>query len=145
MTQLRHLMLLLLLVVATGATAQTRIHFRDIRVVEKGDTLRGADVTMELRGAEGTERGGLFSAGDVSVQAKARVTSHNVRRSSVKDGAVNLVMEVDMHAGRDKDNKRIEKIFYLDQARTSAVVQRFTFKDGITMRGITLLFNCAIE
>ena len=138
-------MLLLLAITATMAAAQTRIHFRDIRVVEKGDTLRGTDITMELRGAEGTDRGPIFSSGDVAVQAKARVTSHNVRRSSVKDGAVNLVMELDMHAGRDKDNKRIEKIFYLDQARTSAVVQRFTFKDGITMRGITLLFNCAIE
>ncbi|HEY0976682.1 MAG TPA: hypothetical protein VGE21_04370 [Flavobacteriales bacterium] len=142
---MRHLLFLLLLVSGLSMQAQTKVHFRNIRVIEKGDTLHGPDVSFELGRAEGAERTVLYTGGDVLVKAWAKVSSHNVRRSSVKDSAVNLIMELDMHAGRDKDNKRLEKIFYLDQSRTSTVTQRFNFKDGITMRGITLSFQCGIE
>ncbi|MBK9758742.1 MAG: hypothetical protein IPO90_01925 [Flavobacteriales bacterium] len=68
-----------------------------------------------------------------------------MRRSSLKDSAVNVIFEIDMNAGKDRDNKRVEKIFYLDQSRTGTVTQRFNFKDGITMRGITLKFDVEIK
>jgi hypothetical protein len=138
-------LLLTLLLLGTCLHAQTQVHFRDIRVIEKGDTLRGPDVSFQLNKAEGADRTVLFTGKDIVVKAWAKVSAHNVRRSSVKDSAVNLIMELDMHAGDDKDNKRLEKIFYLDQSRSSAVSQRFNFKRGITMRGIVLAFQCVIE
>lgn len=130
---------------ATAATAQTRISFTHVRAVDGGDTLRGNDISVELKRAEGSDNALLLNAGDIAVRVQAKVSSHNVRRSSVKDSAVNLIMDISMKAGRDKDSKRVEKIFYMDQKRSTLVNQRFNFKQGITMRPITLLFNATLE
>ncbi len=139
------LVLAALLLASAAATAQTRISFTDIRAVDGADTLRGNDISMELKRAEGSDNTLLLNAGDIAVRVQAKVSSHNVRRSSVKDSAVNLIMDISMKAGRDKDGKRVEKIFYMDQKRSTLVNQRFNFKQGITMRPVTLLFNVTLE
>lgn len=139
------LVLAALLLASAAATAQTRISFTDIRAVDGADTLRGNDISMELKRAEGSDNTLLLNAGDIAVRVQAKVSSHNVRRSSVKDSAVNLIMDISMKAGRDKDGKRVEKIFYMDQKCSTLVNQRFNFKQGITMRPVTLLFNVTLE
>ena len=141
------LFLLLPLIVALGgpASAQTRINFSNVMAVDHGDTLRGADVTVQLNRAEGSQQAILLQSGDISVKIGAKVSTQNVQRSSLKDSAVNLVMDIALKAGKDKDSKQVQKIFYMDQERTTKVTQRYNFKHGIDMRTVTLLFNATIE
>ncbi|MFT3886268.1 MAG: hypothetical protein QM724_12840 [Flavobacteriales bacterium] len=141
----RTLLLALALTAAFGVSAQARIIITHVRAVEKGDTTAGRDVTLQLNKAEGAERAVILGPGGLEAKLWAKVSTHNSRRSSLKDSAVDLIFEIDLKAGKDKDNKRVEKIFYLDQARTATMSQRFNFKDGITMRGITLSFDCEIQ
>jgi hypothetical protein len=127
------------------ASAQTRITLSNVIAVDGRDTLRGHDAIIQLNGAEGGGDALILATGDVSAKLHAKVSSHNVRRSSMKDSAVNLILEIALKAGRDKDSKRVEKIFYMDQSRTGTVTQRFNFKQGINMRPVTLSFNVAVE
>ncbi|MBP8824011.1 MAG: hypothetical protein KBH07_10230 [Flavobacteriales bacterium] len=144
---MKRLLLLLVPALLAGppAFAQTKVTISAVKAVDGAHTLQGTDALIQLGRAEGSGSAGILASGDVTAEVQARVSSHNVRRSSVKDSAVNLVLEVTMKAGKDKDRKRVEKIFYMDQARTAAVSQRFNFKQGLTMRPITLLFNIAVE
>lgn len=142
---MRTLLLAFALVIAGTLAAQTQVIFTNVKAVEKESTVDGQDVTVQLNKAEGSDRVVILSAGDLEAKVRVKVATHNSRRSSLKDSAVDLIFEIDLKAGKDKDNKRVEKIFYLDQARTTTVNQRFNFKDGITMRGITLSFDCAIK
>jgi hypothetical protein len=125
--------------------AQTEVVITNVKVLEKEATQTGNNVTIQLKGDEGADRQVIFTGGEIVVKTWCKVSTHNVRRSSLKDSAVNLIFEIDMKAGDDKDNKRVEKIFYLDQSRTTTITQRFNFKDGIHMRVITLQFDAEIK
>ena len=146
---MKKLLFLLLLPVVTAlntkALAQTKITFGNVMAVDHGDTLRGGDVVLRLDRAEGSEQSILLQSGDIFVNVRARVSTQNVRRSSLKDSAVELKMDLAMKAGKDKDSKQVQKIFYMDQERTTKVSQRYNFKQGIHMRSITLIFNATIE
>lgn len=142
---LRHLAFSLALAASTALMAQTQIVITNVKAVEKDNTVTGQDVTIQLDKAEGSDRAVILASGDLQAKVRAKVNTHNSARSSLKDSAVNLIFEIDLKAGKDKDNKRVEKIFYLDQSRTTTVTQRFNFKSGITMRGITLSFDCEIK
>lgn len=139
------LLLSLFCAMGTAVVAQTKITFSDVMAVDHGDTLRGADVTIQLNKAEGSDHVLLLQNGDLIAKVGAKVSTQNVRRSSLKDSAVNLVMDIALKAGKEKDSKQVQKIFYLDQARTTKVTQRFNFKHGIAVRNITLIFNATIE
>ena len=79
----------------------------------------------------------------VRAAAVVLLCSTVVHAQAIPSGPVRL--EINLKAGTDKDNKRVEKIFFMDQARTATVSQKFNFKQGITMRPITLTFNIAVE
>jgi len=143
--KIRFLPMLAALLLGIGISAQTKVSITQVQAVDGQHTLQGNDAVIQLAGAEGAGNTAILSSGDVSATVHAKVSSHNVRRSSLKDSAVNLILEINLKAGKDKDNKRVEKIFYMDQARTATVSQKFNFKQGITMRPITLTFNIAIE
>lgn len=141
-----HLIFLLgSLLVATSAWAQTRIIFTEVRALDRQDSLHGNDVTIQLNRAEGKDNTVLLSAGDVTVKVRAKVKTHSSPRSSLKDSAVNLTLDLFTQAGKGKDSKRVEKIFYLDQSRSGSVTQRFNFKNGLDMRPLTLSFKVTIE
>lgn len=141
---IRYLFPILLLVTIT-VNAQTQVLITNVTVTEKDAHQSGAGATIQLGGDEGSARAVIYENGDLRVKLWCKVSTHNVRRSSLKDSAVNLIFEIDMDAGKDHDNKRVEKIFYLDQSRTTTVTQRFNFKNGITMRGITLSFDAEVK
>jgi hypothetical protein len=126
-------------------SAQTQVILTHITITEKEMVTNINDATLQLNGDEGAKRQVIYVGNDTEVKMRAKVTTYNVRRSSLKDSAVNLTFEIDMNAGKDHDNKRVEKIFYLDQSRTGKVTERFNFKDGITVRGITLKFDVEIK
>ena len=139
----------LALCATTLLSAQTRVKITNVTITEKEQTSQGMEVTLDpigqLNQAEGADRAVIYEQGDVKVKLWCKISTHNSRRSSLKDSAVNMIYEIDMKAGKDKDNKRVEKIFYLDQSRTSTITQKFTFKEGITMRLITLKFDAEIQ
>ena len=141
----RLLLPLAALLLATSAFAQTKIDFSDVRALDRNDSLHGTDATIQLNKAEGSDNAVLMTAGDVIVKVTAKVTTHKSPRSSLKDSAVNLDLDITMKAGKEKDTKHVEKIFYMDQKRRGTVTQRFNFKNGINMRTITLTFNVSIE
>ncbi len=75
-----------------------------------------------------------------------KVSTHKSPRSSVKDSAVNLIMELDLlENGKKKDNRRVEKIFYMDQKRTTTFSEKFVIKKGIDVRTIAVKFDAEIE
>lgn len=133
----------------TLLNAQTRVKISNVSITEKDRSSQGMEVTLDPSGqlnkAEGADRAVIFNEGDVQVKLWCKISTHNSKRSSLKDSAVNMIYEIDMKAGKDKDNKRLEKIFYLDQSRTTTITQKFTFKEGITMRLITLKFDAEIQ
>ncbi|MEO7082361.1 MAG: hypothetical protein ABIY71_12575, partial [Flavobacteriales bacterium] len=97
----RHLLLFLgmFLVVAFG-WAQTRIVFTEVRALDRQDSLHGKDVTIQLNRAEGKDNTVILSAGDVNVKVRAKVKTHRSRRSSLKDSAVNLTLDLSVQAGK---------------------------------------------
>ncbi len=136
---------LLALCAVTGAFAQTQVLITNVSVSEKSGESTGNGTTIQLNSDEGSDRGIIYQQGDLRAKVWCKVSTHNVRRSSLKDSAVNLIFEIDLDAGKDHDNKRVEKIFYMDQTRTTTVTQKFNFKQGINMRVVTLKFDAEIK
>ena len=129
---------------ATGFS-QTLFRITNVTVTEKETVRKGSDVTAEIRGAEGTDHVVVFTDQGVVVKARVKVSTANVRRSSIKDSAVNAIFEINMTVDGDKDNRRIEKIYYGEQTRTSHFKEKFTFKSGITVRVVTVEFDGSLE
>lgn len=148
-TAMKHLLTAIAFCAAAVLSAQTRVKITNVTITEKDQVTQGMDVTLDPSGqlnqAEGADRAMIFDQGDVKVKLWCKISTHNSKRSSLKDSAVNMIYEIDMKAGKDKDNKRLEKIFYMDQSRTTSITQKFTFKEGITMRVITLKFDAEIQ
>jgi len=141
-------LLLSLLLIATSATlrAQTTVRITNLTTTEKEVSTPGADASAQLNGAEGSERIVLFTDGAYSIRTWFKVSTHKSPRSSTKDSAVNLIMELDLlENGKKKDNRRVEKIFYMDQARTTSYTEKFTIKKGIDVRVIEVRFDASIE
>ena len=133
------------LVAALVAAAQTQVLITNVSVTEKESSSTGNGTTIQLNHDEGADRAVIYEQGDLRAKVWCKVSTHNVRRSSLKDSAVNLMFEIDLDAGRDHDNKRVEKIFYMDQTRTTTITQKFNFKQGINMRVVTLKFDAEIK
>lgn len=129
---------------ATGFS-QTLFRITNVVVTEKEHISKGSDVTAEIRGAEGTDHVVIFTDQGVIVKARVKVSTANVRRSSVKDSAVNAIFEINMNVDGEKDNRRVEKIYYGEQVRTSHFKEKFTFKSGITVRVVTVEFDGSLE
>lgn len=135
----------LVLITALTTSAQTQVIVSNVSVAEKSGTTTGNGTTIQLNSDEGADRAVIYEQGDLRAKVWCKVSTHNVRRSSLKDSAVNLIFEIDLDAGKDHDNKRVEKIFYMDQTRTSTITQKFNFKQGINMRVVTLKFDAEIK
>ncbi len=142
---MRILLTSITLIAVQALIAQTQVLITNVHTLDNGQTLKGNEVTIQLNGAEGSERQVIFAGGDMEAKTWVKVSTHNVRRSSLKDSAVNLMFEIALKAGDDRDNKRVEKIFYLDQSRTSTVSQKFIFKHGIQVRVVTLSFDVEVK
>ncbi len=143
--KLRSLCLGTLVTINGLLSAQTQVFLSHVQLIEEESMRSGSDVTIQLNKDEGTERQVIYAEGDITAKTWVNVSTHDVRRSSLKDSAVNLIFELDLKVGNDKDNKRVEKIFYLDQSRTGKVSQRFTFKNGTRVRVITLAFDVELK
>ena len=137
--------LLAFLILAQLSIAQTVVRITGVSLTENETSIPGQDAMLVLGSDEGSRRSFILTASDATAEVWAKVSTHNVRRSSVKDGAVNLMMEIDLIVGGDKDNRRVERIFYAGDARTARISERFTFKNGINVRTLVLAFDIAVE
>ncbi len=144
---MRTLLLSLLLIALTPAlNGQTVVRITNLSTTEKEVSHPGSDATVQLNGAEGSERVVLFTDGALSIRTWFKVSTHKSPRSSTKDSAVNLIMELDLlENGKKKDNRRVEKIFYMDQSRTATFNEKFVIKKGIDVRVIEVKFDASIE
>lgn len=144
---MKQLLLLLLAALGCGLSvqAQTRIRLDHVRAITHGDTLQGSDAVLVLNGSTGAGDAVVLQAGELMAKVHARLTTNGSARSSVKDSAVRLHLSIAMRSGRDKDNREVDKVFYLDQQRSTTLREQFNFKDGIAVHVITLLIDVTIE
>jgi len=139
------LLITVLLATMTCLTqAQTVVKITNVTITEKDQVLQGADVTAEMPRGEGTDRVVLYAGQNITADTWIKVNTHNVRRSSVKDGAVNMMFEVDLIVDGKKDNRRVERIFYAGQERKTRINEKFSIKRGLDVRVINISFDVEI-
>ena len=124
--------------------AQTLVKITNVTITEQDQVLQGAEVTAEMPKGEGTDRVVLYAGQNITADTWIKVNTHNVRRSSVKDGAVNMMFEVDLVVDGKKDNRRVERIFYAGQERKTRISEKFTIKRGLDVRVITVSYDAEI-
>lgn len=134
----------LLATITTLTQAQTLVKFTNITITENDQVLQGADVSAEMPKGEGTDRVVLYAGQNITADTWVKVNTHNVRRSSLKDGAVNMMFEVDLVVDGKKDNRRVERIFYAGQERKARISEKFTIKRGLDVRVITVSYDAEI-
>ncbi|MBL7982528.1 MAG: hypothetical protein JNL52_12050 [Flavobacteriales bacterium] len=140
----RFLLLGLLATFSALTQAQTLVRITNITVEENGQVHTSGDVTAEMPKGEGTDRIILYAAQNITADTWIKVNTHNVRRSSLKDGAVNLMFEIDLVVNGKKDNRRVERIFYAGQERKARISEKFTIKRGLDMRVIIVSYDAEI-
>lgn len=142
---LKTLTTFLLAGLATLAVAQTQLRITNFTLVERDDVRRGSEVTANLRGAQGKRPVLLYADQRYTIDGRFKVKTHNVRRQSVKQGAVYLTMTMRLKVD-GKRNKRIsQKTFYAEQDRTASFKEDFLIKRGIDVRKISITFDGAIQ
>ncbi len=138
-------LLLLLVLGASAVYGQTIVQLSNVRIKDGPDVRTGNTLSVQLNRAEGKDDAVLYADQNMELKVHFKVTTHNVRRSSTKDGAVNLMMVMRMSAYGKKDKRQTEKIFYMDQERTTTFNEKFVIKQGIDVRKIEVSFDAAIK
>jgi len=63
----------------------------------------------------------------------------------VKESAVYATFEIRMKVNGKGDRRTVQKVFYGEQERRTTITEKFTFKDGINVRVITVSFEGQLE
>ena len=141
----RMLLSLLVPALALVGTAQTVVILEDVVIQDQENTYTAEGRTITLDKAEGSEETILFAGNDLEVKAHFKVSTHKSPRSSMKDSAVNLEMTLYLYAAGKKDKRRVDKIYYMDQERSSTFKETFVIKNGIDIRKIEVSFAARIK
>lgn len=142
---IRHVLLIIASLFACSLNAQTIYRITNVTITEKDQVTNGQDVTAEIRGAEGTDRVQILAGQDIELRSSVKVSTQNVKRSGLKSSAVNAIFEIDLKVDGKKDNRRVEKIYYMDQERRSHFKEKFVFKNGNQVRVLTVEFDGSLE
>jgi hypothetical protein len=126
-------------------SAQTIYKISNVTITEKEQSQNGMDVTAMIKGAEGSDHVVIFAGQDMELKSRVKVSTQNVKRSSLKSSAVNAIFEIDLKVNGQKDNRRVEKIYYMDQERKSHFKEKFVFKNGNQVRVVTVEFDGSLE
>ena len=133
------------LAAVTTICAQTQVKITNVVIVDGDRTIQGNDQVFSLNSAEGADHVVLYNADGYILKCWFKVSTHDSPRSSVKDSAVNLIMQLRLFVGNKKqDERRVEKIFYSDQARKASYSEKFNMKTGINIRAITVSFDAEV-
>ena len=127
------------------ASAQTQFRIANVTLTENGEVHQGNDAVAQMLHAEGSDHVVIYSEQQFTVKTKVKVSTHNVKRSSVKSSAVYVTFELDLLTGGKKDNRRVEKVFYAGDERSAHIKESFTIKEGIDVRTIVLEYDGRIE
>ena len=141
----RTLLFLFVAVMALIGTAQTVVILEDVVIQDQENTYTAEGRTITLDKAEGSEETILFAGNDLEVKAHFKVSTHKSPRSSMKDSAVNLEMTLYLYAAGKKDKRRVDKIYYMDQERSSTFKETFVIKNGIDIRKIEVSFAAQLK
>ena len=142
---LRTILLSTLPGISLASSAESIYRITNVTITEKDQVTQGQDAMAEIRGAEGTDRVIIHAGNGVELRSKVKVSTQNVKRSSVKSSAVNAIFEIDLKLDGQKDNRRVEKIYYMDQERKSHFKEKFVFKNGNQVRVVTVEFDGSLE
>lgn len=142
---LRPLLLTLFAALSVTMDAQTMVRFSDVTITEKDRVVQGKEVVAAIPNATGSDRVVLHDQDGLLLTSWVKVTTKNVKRSSVKSSAVNATFELELHVAGKKDGRRVEKIFYADQERKATITEKFTFKNDLDVRVITVSYVATIE
>ncbi|HRH38593.1 MAG TPA: hypothetical protein PK760_09620 [Flavobacteriales bacterium] len=134
-----------LFVLGTAAHAQTMFHISNVTISEKGEVRKGQDVSAEVVGSEGQDRLVMFDQDGLRVKAQCSIHTTNSRRSSIKDGMVEVTFVVHLKVDGDKDKREVRKIFAAEQERKAHFKEKFTIKHGINVRVITVEFDGRLD
>jgi phospholipase/lecithinase/hemolysin len=141
----RYILLSALLLSIGFAQAQTIYKISNVTITENQQVVNGMDVSAVIKGSEGSDRVVIYAGQDMTLESKVKVSTQNVKRSSVKSSAVNAIFEINLKVAGDKDNRRVEKVYYMDQERKSHFKEKFVFKEGNKVRVITVEFDGSLE
>lgn len=141
----RLLSLLAASTLALSLNAQTIYKISNVTITEKEQVQNGMDVSAMIKGAEGSDRVVVFAGQAITLESRVKVSTQNVKRSSLKSSAVNAIFEIDLKVDGQKDNRRVEKVYYMDQERKSHFKEKFVFKTGNQVRVITVEFDGSLE
>jgi hypothetical protein len=126
-------------------SAQTTLKITNVQITEKEQVMTGSDVTASLNNDEGKKGIVIYAGGDLEIKGSFKVKSHNVARSSVKNSAVYLSMNLKLKTGGKTDSREVMKTFYMDDTRSTEFKEKFVIKRGIDTRVIEVRFDAAIE
>lgn len=126
-------------------SAQTIYKITNVSITDGEKVQKAMDVTATIKGAEGSDRVMIFASQEITLESKVKVSTQNVARSSLKSSAVNATFEIDLRVAGKKDNRRVEKIYYMDQERKSHFSEKFVFKNGNQVRVIVVEFDGSLE
>lgn len=135
----------LLMLIGGMATAQTQLRLSNVTITEKDDVRRGPDVTASLRGAQGKKPVQIYADQHYALSGSFKVKTHNVRRQSVKQGAVYLTMNMRLSVDGKRNKRVVQKTFYAEQDRTARFEESFLVKRGIDVRKVNVAFDGRIE
>jgi len=141
----RLLLSAILATLSVVAFGQTRLFITNVTLTEGSDVRRGADVTVSLNRAQGGKPVVIFADQRYVVDGRFKVKTHNVRRTSAKQGAVYLTMYMTMKVDGRRNKRTVQKTFYAEQDRGTTFTESFTVKVGINVRKITVSFEGRIE
>ena len=81
---LRYTTLLAIATISISIHAQTVYRISNATITEKDQVQKGMDVSAMIKGAEGSDRVVIFAGQDVTLESRVKVSTQNVKRSSVK-------------------------------------------------------------
>ncbi|HUM45782.1 MAG TPA: hypothetical protein PLD84_02565 [Chitinophagales bacterium] len=137
------LFLLSLLLFSAAGYAQTTgtLKIQNIRLVIDGKETTSPDLTLPFEWSKDSQEFPLYKNDQFSIVAKYRLSTHKSPRSSLKSSALNVIINYYMVMNGDKDKRRSEKIFYLDQERQFNVEELFVFKEGFNNSNVKLSYT----
>lgn len=142
---IRQLLSTAFIAAAFAVQAQTMFHITNMTLTEKGNVRKGQDVSAQVVGSEGEDRLVMFDQDGIRVKAQARIHTHNSRRSSVKDGSVYVTFVIHLKMDGQKDKREVQKVFAAEQERVTHFKEKFTIKEGINVRVVTVEFDGRLD
>ena len=120
------------------------LKIQNIKLTIDGKEVTSPDLTLPFEWSKDSKEYQLYTGDQLSIMAKYRISTHKSSRSSVKNSALNVIINYYVTMGEEKDKRRSEKIFYLDQARQFNVEDLFTIKKGYDNSIIKLNYTAAL-